>query len=159
MSFLARKGKKDPDVVDERHWMDMLTEVSQEYETKGTWLQKLGVFWAWAGGFAAVAGVAVVLLVGIMDLFSKEQLFTARTISDWTFWASALLMLFGLLAPSSELGQSKDKKEQNEPSRATKALRRRLRRAYDPWRWRMWGAALLTFGLSALIGLLVGPAI
>jgi hypothetical protein len=36
-------------------------------------------------------------------------------------------------------------------------MERRLRRIYDPWRWRIWGGAALAFGLAILFGALSLP--
>jgi hypothetical protein len=40
--------------------------------------------------------------------------------------------------------------------RRMRAIRRRLRRVYNPWQWRLWASALISVGVMALIGLLVG---
>ncbi len=71
-------------------------------------------------------------------------------------------MIVGLLAPSAaDLDKSSGKRAEEEESsgegRTTRALRRKIRRVYDPWRWRLWAAALLAFGISALVGLLARP--
>ena len=41
--------------------------------------------------------------------------------------------------------------------RRSRAMERRLRRIYDPWRWRIWGGAALAFGLAILFGALSLP--
>jgi hypothetical protein len=165
MSFLSSKNQESTQEsasAPEPRWNPLLADIQDERLMALPLWKRVLIFWAWAGGFAGAAALAVVILVGIAELFSADRVFTARVLSDWMFWASAGLMLFGLVSPtSSELqkqsaDKNKKKKKDQEPQedRATRSIRRRLRRAYDPWRWRLWGAALLTFGLSALIGTL-----
>jgi hypothetical protein len=38
--------------------------------------------------------------------------------------------------------------------RRRKAMRKRIARVYNPWRWRFWMAAVITFGFSVLFGVL-----
>ena len=33
-----------------------------------------------------------------------------------------------------------------------RAVRRRLRRVYNPWQWRLWTSAIISFGLTVLVG-------
>jgi len=67
-------------------------------------------------------------------------------------------MVVGLVAPSAgdaaNWRAGKSAKALRAEDRQSRAIRRRIRSVYDPWRWRFWGAALFTFGLSVLIGLL-----
>lgn len=158
MSFLSNRDQEQEGVQEETRWTQVLGQVSGEKKTGRPWWQNVLVFLGWAGGFAGSAAVVIVVLVLIADLLSRERLFTARILSDWLFWSSALLMLLGLVAPSSsDIQEATDKRKREskrQENRATRSIRRRLRRVYDPWRWRLWGSALLEFGLSALIGLL-----
>jgi hypothetical protein len=182
-------------------WSQVLSEVEGERNTGNPWWKNAGIFLAWAAGFAAAAGIIVVVFVLIVSLLSPGMAFSARTVSDWMFWAAALLMVFGLLSPSAadaekqvssrrqgrrnssqrrtsgaqrsasgvqrrasatqrqsstqraSSDQNQAQEQQSQPDRMSESLRRRLRRVYDPWRWRLWGGALLTFGLSMLAGL------
>lgn len=175
-------------------WSQVLSEVERERNSGNPWWKNAGIFMAWAAGFAAAAGIVVVVLVLTVSLLSPGQAFSARTLSDWLFWAAALLMVFGLLSPSAadaekqvsnrrqgrrnssqrrtsgaqrrasptqrqsstqraSPDQNQAQEQQSQPDRMSESLRRRLRRVYDPWRWRLWAAALLTFGLSMLAGL------
>jgi hypothetical protein len=175
-------------------WSQVLSEVERERNTGNPWWKNVGIFLAWAAGFAAAAGIIVVVLVLIVSLLSPGMAFSGRTVSDWMFWAAALLMVFGLLSPSAadaekqvnsrrqgrknssqrrasgvqrrasatqrqsstqraSPDQNQAQEQQPQPDRMSESLRRRLRRVYDPWRWRLWGGALLTFGLSMLAGL------
>lgn len=169
MSFLSQSNrptkeapKQEPtreSAPGQTSWSELLQEVTDEQNSGQPWWKRALMFWAWAGGFAGSAAVVVVIVILIAELFSRDRVFTARVISDWMFWASAALMLFGLVSPSSsDLQDASSKKKKSalktQEDRTSRSLRRRLRRAYDPWRWRLWASALLTFGLSALIGLL-----
>ena len=135
----------------------LLEEVEQEHETGLPWWKNVGIFIAWAGGLAGAAAVVTAVLLLIVDLFSANRLFTFRSLSDWVFWATALLAVFGLLAPSStDLAAGSGRKKQDasrDEDRTTRSIRRRLRKVYDPWRWRLWAAAVIEFGISALIAL------
>jgi hypothetical protein len=129
------------------------------------WWKRAALGLAWSGILAVASALLAALILLIVDLLSPEQRFTARNLSDWLFWVSALWMLAGLVAPP--LGAPADlagapgdladeEEERGEPvDRTRKAVQRRMRRMYDPWRWRFWGAALLVFGLSALASLLI----
>ena len=145
-----------------KRWLDVLEEVVNERETGRPWWKKLGLFLAWAAGFALAAGLAATVVLGIVELFKSGRQFTGRTLSDYIFWASALLMLFGFLSPASGgLEGVTSKKGSNEPDgqqgRSTRALQKWMRRMYDPWRWRLWAGAILAFCLSALVGLAAMP--
>ena len=152
------KKKEEEQAEEETRWADVLEDVYEEQQTGKPWWQNVGIFLAWAAGFAGAAAVVVIVLLGIVDLLSKESLFNARTLSDWLFWASAILMLLGLISPSASdqanAGRKKGerKKTSDDASRQTRSLRRRIRRVYDPWRWRLWAAAIFAFGLSMLAG-------
>ncbi|MBL7198685.1 MAG: hypothetical protein ISS56_00905 [Anaerolineae bacterium] len=157
MKLGLRKDRTSDDSSQVR-WSRVLEEVDEEYNTGNPWWKEVGIFFAWAGGFAGAAGVVVAVLLLIADLFSAERLFTGRSLSDWTFWSATILMLIGLIAPAStdvnkSTGKNKQREEQGE-DRMTRTVRKRLRRVYDPWRWRLWGSALLAFGLSILFGIL-----
>jgi len=156
MSFLSEKGKERPESAQKvDRWGSVLEEVVAERRTGEPWWRRVLAFLAWAAGFAGAAAVVVVVLLLIVDLFSKGRLFGPRTLSDWMFWASALLMGLGLISPTqADLQDSRKKKREDrqKEDRSASMLRRRLRRTYDPWRWRLWGAALFAFGLSALFG-------
>jgi hypothetical protein len=143
-------------------WLNVLEEVVDEQETGLKWWQRLGISLAWAAGFALAALLAATVILGLVELFKAGRQFTAMTLSDYFFWASALLMLAGFLVPTSgNLGGTRGKKDGNESegreTRSTRALRNRMRRMYDPWRWRLWVSALLAFGITMLIGLAAKP--
>jgi len=156
MRFRLGKGRPREEGAEEERWSGVLKEVHQEYKTGRHWWQQVGVFFAWAGGFAGAAAVISAVLLLIVDLFSAGRLFTASNLSDWIFWSAAILMFIGLLGPttpdvdklSGKKGQDTGEKE----DRLTRSVRKRLRRVYDPWRWRFWGSAILAFGLSMLAG-------
>lgn len=149
------------------------------------WLRQMGIFFAWAGGFAGAAVVIVVILVTVVSLFSATKFSKFLwNLSDWSFWASALLLVFGLIAPN-EPGQNVSPGRKDQPARGSsstsraasadskasgsepsadsaskfeerrqRAIQKRIMRVYNPWRWRLWMAAILTFGVSVLMGLL-----
>jgi H+/Cl- antiporter ClcA len=159
-SFLSGKSEsQQEDTAEQRQqWGGLLAEVAQERETGRPWWQDVGLFFAWAIGFALATGIVVTVLLFIVNLITpQKRLFTSRTLSDWLFWGSALLLLIGLISPSASdmenAGKKKQQQQVQEEDKRTRSLRRRLRRVYDPWRWRFWGAALFAFGLSMLAGL------
>jgi len=158
MGFFSKDEKAPPPLKEKGRWGQILEEFTDEQKSDRPWIQRAGIYLVWAIGFALAAGVVVAIVLLIMDLFAKARLFTARNLSDWIFWAAALLMVVGLVAPSAgDAGQltSRQKRESaRAEDRQSRAIRRRIRSVYDPWRWRFWGAALFTFGLSVLIGLL-----
>ena len=147
--------------AEEMRWSHVLAQVNEEYRMEGPWWRRLGTFAAWSGGIAGATAVLVSLLVLIVDLFAAERLFSALNISNWIFWASALLMGVGMLSPVAgeienlpgQQGGSKDEKQEEKKDKDIKKTRKRIRRVYNPWRWRFWAAALLAFGLSILAGL------
>jgi hypothetical protein len=164
---------------DER-WSSVLQQVHEGARTGRPWYQEVGIFFAWAAGIAVGTGVAALLILLLVDLFSTGRLFTARSASDWLFWAASLLLFSGLLAPSaadvkdssstrqtggaqrSSATQRSARIESSESSstrspaeRRAQAVRKRLLRVYNPWRWRLWASAFFCFGLSVLAGLLV----
>lgn len=154
---------------EELRWSHVLAQVNEEYRVEGPWWRRLGIFAAWAGGIAGATAVVVTLLVLIVDLFSSKRLFSALNVSNWIFWASALLMGVGLLSPvagevqslpgqqtgskDEEKKRKKDKDREKKKDKDVKKARRRIQRVYNPWRWRFWAAALLAFGISILVGL------
>jgi cytochrome c biogenesis protein CcdA len=146
----------------EKRWLNVLEEVVEEQETGRPWWQEVGVFLAWAAGFAVTAALAATLVLGILELFKSGRQFTVRTLSDYVFWSAALLMIVGFLAPSSggmdAITGKKTKTEVDaQEARSTRMLRQRMRRMYDPWRWRLWASAVLAFAISALVGLAAAP--
>lgn len=145
-----------------KRWLDVLEEVVEERETGRPWWKRLGLFLAWAAGFALAAGLAATVVLGIIELFKGGRQFTLRTLSDYIFWTSALLMIVGFLSPASgSLEGVTNKKDSNQPDvqegRSARLLQKRMRRMYDPWRWRLWAGAILAFALSALVGLAAMP--
>jgi cytochrome c biogenesis protein CcdA len=148
---------------EDKRWLNVLEEVVEEQQTGRPWWQNVGIFLAWAAGFAVAASLAATLILALVELFQKGRQFTVITLSNYVFWASALLMVVGALSPSSvDLQGASDKKKKEEEGgagegRATQMLRRRMRRMYDPWRWRLWAGAILAFALSALVGLAAAP--
>jgi hypothetical protein len=71
-------------------------------------------------------------------------------------------MLVGFLTPTSgNLVGTRGKKDRNtievQEARSTRVLRNRMRRMYDPWRWRLWAGAILAFGITMLVGLAAKP--
>jgi hypothetical protein len=147
---------------EDKRWLNVLEEVVEEQQTGRPWWQNVLVFVAWAAGFAVAAGLAATLILGLVELFQRGRQFTVMTLSNYVFWASALLMVVGALSPSSvdlQRASGKGKKEEDDgkEGRATQMLRRRMRRVYDPWRWRIWAGAILAFALSALVGLAAAP--
>ena len=181
MSFLADKDETQQEEPAEarQRWSDVLDQEVRESRTGRPWWQNALVFLAWAAGIATVTAIAVAVLLGIVDLFSSAQMFSKRTLSDWLFYAMFVLTIFGLIAPSAgdvegvakkidrresqrtqrrrqtyraRQAEKARQKEQAREDKATRAARRRIRRVYDPWRWRFWGAAAFTFLYSMLIG-------
>jgi hypothetical protein len=157
MGFFS-KDEKAPRLVKEKgRWAQILEEFGEEQKSNRPWIQRVGIYLMWAVGFALAAGLVVAVLLLIIALFSRARLFTTRNLSDWIFWAAALLMVVGLVAPSAgdvdQLTNRQKRESARVEDRQSRTIRRRIRSVYDPWRWRFWGAALFTFGLSVLIGL------
>jgi len=157
--------RRTPDDVPEgeERWGTVLQRVVDE-QSNDPWYVKLGVSLVWSLGIALAVGLAAVLVLGIRSLLSPNVQFNFRNLSDHIFWSAALLMIVGMFSPSaSELDRSRDKnkKEKRESlspeERRSRTVERRVRRVYDPWRWRIWGGAALTFGLAILSGLLAQP--
>lgn len=152
-------------------------------QAQTTWLQKTGVFFAWAGGIAGSTVSVTALAVAILNLFKGNRFATFfRDLSDWTFWAFAILLFIGLLVPNEPEADSSGRKSASAPqtsrasteraspattvdpakgapdphtteTRAQRAIRRRIARVYNPWRWRFWAASLFTLAVSVLVGL------
>jgi hypothetical protein len=180
MAFDTGRGKQDNDVEDGTRWSAVLQQVYEASQDDAPWYQKAGVFLIWSVGIALAAGIATIVLLGVVDLFSAERLLAPRTMSDWLFWAAALILFGGLLAPppqeSEEPTQGKRIRGTSKPSvtrsaanvepkadekeslvdrldrRRQRAVRRRLMQVYNPWRWRMWVASVFCFLLSMLAG-------
>ncbi len=185
--MVSETEHQQTDQASEERWSDILGRVHEETQTGRPWYQQVGIFFAWAAGIALAAGIVTVVLLLIVDLFSAGRLFTARSLSDWLFWTSALLLGGGLLSPSasdinkptkrpsgmrrsftaqrssaaqrSSVTQRAAKPQEEQPvensqERRLRAVRKRLMRVYDPWRWRLWASSLLSFSLSVLAGLL-----
>ena len=142
----------------EERWAGILQRVVDE-QPSDPWYVKLGTSLVWAAGIALAAGIATALVLGLRALLSAKVEYTFRNLSDHIFWAAALLMIVGMFSPSAtELDRARDKKKRTERPRSaeerrSRAMERRLRRVYDPWRWRVWGGAALTFGLAILTGM------
>ena len=164
----------EPDRED--RWSNILEEIHDASKTGRRWYEGVGVFLAWAVGIGTSVALITLILLLAVDLFSPQRLFNGRTVSDWLFWGSALLLFSGLLAPSaSDLKDSTQKRSEKRkktnfsvtrqssssaetPSlsaadRRSDAIRKRLLRVYNPWRWRLWASALVSFGYSMLAGL------
>ena len=166
----------------EDRWSDILHDVHDASKTGRRWYQEVGVFFAWAFGIGTSAALITFILLLILNLFTSQRLLNGRTLSDWLFWASALLLFSGLLAPSaSDLAGSTQKRNEKRKKtnfsvtrrssssvetpnpdaddqrsfaeRRSDAVRKRLLRVYNPWRWRLWASALVSFGFSMLAGL------
>jgi hypothetical protein len=150
---------RDEIPAEEQRWGNVLEKVVNEQDSGDPWYVKLGVSLVWSAGIALAAGVVAVLVLGVRALVSANVQFTFSQLSDHMFWTAALLMLAGMFSPSAaDLDPSKSKKQERPRTpeeRRSRALERRLRRVYDPWRWRIWGGAALTFGLAVLSGLFV----
>jgi hypothetical protein len=144
---------------DDERWGSVLERVVTEVRSDDPWHVRLRVSLIWAAGIALAAALVATLVWGIRSLFVHD-LFTFGNLSNHLFWASALLMIGGMVAPSaSDLERGRDSKKRldqprSQEDRRTQRLERRLRRVYDPWRWRVWGGAGLAFVLTVLIGLL-----
>jgi hypothetical protein len=144
--------------VEDQRWGNILEKVVDEQDSGDPWYVKLGVSLVWSAGIALATGLVAILVLGVRALLSADVQFTFSQLSDHIFWTAALLMIVGMFSPSaSDLDPSKKKDTQDRPrtpeERRARAMERRLRRVYDPWRWRIWGAAALTFGLAVLSGL------
>ena len=142
------EAELDQEPVNTVRWRQVLEEVSEEYKMEGPVWRRLGLLLAWAGGIAGAATLLVALLLLIVELFSSGSTLTLLSFSNWIFWASAILMFIGMLAPvASDLEGGRGKKD-----REARRVRRRIQRVYNPWRWRIWLAAALAFGLAMLVG-------
>ncbi len=144
-----------------------------------TFWHKTGIFFAWAGGFAGAGILATTLLFLIVSIFqpSNFQNFFYH-LSNWCFWMSALLLLGGLIAPTEGATDDDDDDGRSQPAtnrtdqdkadkptptmdrfeaRRRRAMDRRIARVYNPWRWRLWMAAVIAFAVTALLGMLAKP--
>jgi hypothetical protein len=168
---------------DEGRWSNILQEVHDASRTGRRWYQEIGLFLAWALGIGTSVALITFVLVLIVVLVSPGLRLSGTMVSDWLFWASALLLFSGLLAPSaSDLADSTQKRNEkrkktnfsvtrrtsssvqtadvsaedlrSSAERRSDAVRKRLMRVYNPWRWRLWASALVSFALSMLAGLL-----
>ena len=145
-------------------------------EQKQTFWLKVGVFFAWAGGFAGSGVVVTTLLLLVVSIFKPTNFDNFfYHLSNWCFWMSSLLMFGGLLVPTegtaaeagdkrrSATGQAQTVADDRTSTldkweaRRQKAIDRRIARVYNPWRWRLWAAALIAFGITVLFGLLAKP--
>ena len=175
--FDRKEGDND---VQDTTWSAILRQVDESSQSEGPWYKKLGVLLAWSAGIALGVGIATILILAIVDLFSPARMLNARTMSDWLFYAAALVLFSGLLAPtaqdmerSTRERQQKDRFRASSSQRAStvrqeaedrrslmdrlderreRAVRRRLMRVYNPWQWRLWLSAILCFGLAILAG-------
>lgn len=167
----------------EDRWSAILTDVHERHKSTQPWYQRLGITLGWSAGIGLSTGLVALLLLVIVNLFTKERLLTARNASDWLFWGAALLLLSGLVAPtetgeeeensntsrsgnrtraastrratSSRASNADDKKPvRTFEERQSRAMHKRLMRVYNPWRWRLWLSALFCFSLSVLMGVL-----
>ncbi len=158
MGFFSKDEKAPRPIREKGRWGQILEEVTDEQKSNRPWIQKAGIFLIWAVGLGLTAGVVVTIVLLILDLFARAHLFTARNLSDWIFWASALMLIVGLVAPSApdveQLASRQKRESARVEDRQSRAIRRRIRGVYDPWRWRFWAAALVTFGISVLVGLI-----
>ena len=143
----------------QERWGSLLQKVAAEELSDAPWHVRLGLSLAWSAGIAVTAGLAAALVWAVRALLSANVQFNFASLSDHCFWAAALLMIGGMFSPSaSDLGRvrDRDKRERIRPKtteeRRAQSMERRLRRIYDPWRWRIWGGAGLTFGLAVLFG-------
>ncbi len=172
----VEQGPPEEEQPEER-WSNILKEVHEASKTGLPWYHQVGIFVAWAAGIGLGMGIVTLLLLLIADLFAAGRLFTGRNASDWLFWASALLLFSGLLAPSTSDStepidprrpksatsrtSSAQRAAQSEPpsarsfeERQARAVRKRLLRVYNPWRWRLWASSVVCFSLSVLAGML-----
>jgi hypothetical protein len=147
----------------ETRWGTLLQKVVDEQRTDDPWYVRLGISAIWSVAISLAAGLLSALVLAIRSLISANLQFTLRSLSDHIFWAAALLMILGMVSPSAtdlDRSRNKDKREARPRSmqeRRTRALERRMRRVYDPWRWRIWGGAALTFVLAIVFGMLTRP--
>ena len=58
MAFRLGKTKQRDQEPEEERWSTVLEQVHEEHQEQGPWWQRIGVFFAWAGGLAGVAAVA-----------------------------------------------------------------------------------------------------
>jgi hypothetical protein len=162
-SRLEDRSPQEPSVdkvpEEQERWGSLLQQVAAEELSDAPWYVRVGVTLAWSAGIAVAAGLAAALVWALRALISANVPFSFASLSDHCFWAAALLMVAGMVSPSaSDLGRARDrnKRERVRPKtaeeRRAQSMERRLRRIYDPWRWRIWGGAGLTFGLAVLFG-------
>jgi hypothetical protein len=162
-SRLEDRSPQEPSVEktpeEQERWGGLLQKVAAEELSDEPWYVRLGVTLAWSAGIAVAAGIVATLVWALRALISANVSFGLASLSDHCFWAAALLMLAGMFSPSvSDLERMRErgKRERTRPKtaeeRRAQSMERRLRRIYDPWRWRIWGGAGLTFGLAVLFG-------
>jgi len=149
---------------EQERWGSLLQKVADEQRSHAPWYVRLGISLAWSAAIAVAAGIVSALVLAIRALLSANVQFTLANLSDHCFWAAALLMIAGMVSPPAsdlERVRSRNRREQvrslTAEERRARAMERRLRRIYDPWRWRIWGGAALAFGLAILFGALSLP--
>ena len=163
-------------------WSTILAEVHESHKSTQPWYQRLGITLAWSAGIGFSMAIVVLLLLVIVNLFTKENLLTARDASNWLFYGSALLLLAGLVAPTAT-GEEDDSNTSRSDARTeaastqrpsgrqganvddrklvrtfeerqARAMRKRLLQVYNPWRWRLWLSFAFCFSLSMLVWVL-----
>jgi hypothetical protein len=148
--------KPSPDEIPVSRFDRILQQVGAEQPDQ-PWYVKLGISAGWAVAISLAAALITAVIWTLITLISPNRQFTLRSLSDAFFWAAALLMLAGLVSPSASDLQGRDKEKKRErpkslEERRERAMERRVKRVYNPWRWRVWAAAALTFGLAILSG-------
>ena len=151
-------------------------------ELKPSWQRRTGVFFAWSGGIAGVTVVSLIVIWLIINLFTRGASLAVANLSDWMFWGFAALLGIGVIAPNeqgleksidlktrtskrfsssstSRATTTTDDEPESEPvgkfeERRQQAMRKRIARVYNPWRWRFWMSSLFVIGLSILFGML-----
>jgi hypothetical protein len=176
---MSIESREEQDQPQGEQWSSVLQDVHKEHQPGMPWYRQVGLFFAWSGGIALAADAAVILVLLVVALVSTVQ-FTAFEVSNWLFWTSCVLLFAGLFAPSaSELQETAEDRQARSSrhssttrrssttqrasdddrapvvsvqDRRLRAMHRRLRRVYNPWRWRLWASAGISFALTVLIG-------
>lgn len=120
------------------------------------------LFWAFA--LLLFGGLFAPSATDMARSAQERQTWKERHVTKSAETSASRYAQIGRIASGAEKAEPEAPKpepeEEPEPAddRRINAVRRRLMRVYNPWRWRLWGASFFCLLLSVVLGLLVQPA-